>query len=101
MALPMKSKKETTGTKMPAGALATGWIIASLISQLPALWLMSLMSFLFLIPVQRTINQHNVQVAPSHDPNANFSGANWLWIVFGSLFLLLGVIGTLLPSEGV
>lgn len=86
--------------KIAAGPLASGWIIAQLVSQLPGpLWLISLPAFVFFIPVQRAANQVNARVLPSHDPNESFTGANWAWILVGGSLLLLAVVGTFLAPE--
>jgi len=53
-----------------AGPLTAGWIITSLLWRLPEpYWRISMLSFLFMLPVQALANRINATVAPHHDPN--------------------------------
>jgi hypothetical protein len=94
-----RESSEPYRSTLAAGPLAGGWIIVQLISQIPVLGLVSLMSFVFLIPVQRAVNQLNAEVVPSHDRNEVLTPANWGWIIVGSIFLLLAIVGTFLTPE--
>jgi hypothetical protein len=86
--------------QLPAGVLATGWIITTVLWRLPdPYWWISTLAFLFVIPVQLRVNRVNGIVAPAHDPNGRFSGLNWLAIVIASVILSLALIGVLLPQE--
>ena len=86
--------------RMPAGALAFGWIATTIASRLPdPYWLVTLTSTLFMIPVQRHVNRLNAILAPGHDPNDRFTAWNWVGIILGSLFLLLALAGLFLPEE--
>lgn len=90
------------GVGLPAseGWLATGFIITNLCSRLPdPWWLISIFSFVFLLPVQRQANALNAKLAPEADRNERFTWANTLWLVFGVLFWTLAIVGTMLPPE--
>lgn len=83
---------------LPAGPLAVGFIIVSLLWRLPdPYWLVCLGAFAFLLPVQRRANEINGAVEPEHDRNERFTGLNWVALIVGGIFLLLAAIGTLLP----
>jgi hypothetical protein len=85
---------------LPAGPLAIGWIVATLLWKLPdPYWLVSLFAFLFLVPVQRAANLINDKVAPNHDRNDRFSAGNIATMIIGGLLLVAGVIGAFLPAQ--
>ena len=78
----------------PAGLLAAGWIIVTLLYRLPdPYWLVSLFAFAFLLPVQNAANEINARICPKHDSNSRFSALNIVGIVFGSLFIALVIYG--------
>ena len=86
---------------LPAGPLAWGWIILSLMAWLPGLWgyLLPELAFLFVVPVQMRANLINATVAPDHDPNSQFTALNWLGVVLGVVLLAVGsVIVAFLPA---
>ena len=84
---------------LPAGPLAAGWIITSLLWRLPdPFWLVSMLAFLFLLPVQALANRVNATMAPGHDPNRRLSGWNIAAVAGGGIFFLLAVIGSFVPD---
>jgi hypothetical protein len=84
---------------IPAGPLAAGWIITSLLWRLPdPYWLVSMLPFLFMLPVQALANRINATVAPRHDPNRRFTAWNWVGVVFGVIFMILIIVGMFLPD---
>jgi len=86
-------------SSLAAGWLATGWIVTGLIGLLPDPWsLISMCTFLFLLPVQRVINQINQICAPGHAPNDTFSRWNWVWIGIG-LVLTIAAINMAIPNR--
>jgi hypothetical protein len=88
--------------RLLAGPLAAGWIILSLLWRLPdPWWWPSTVSFLFILPVQRRVNQINAEVAPEQDRNGRLTWLNWIGVGVGSLLLLLILIGTLAPPQDV
>jgi hypothetical protein len=84
-----------------AGPLAIGWIVTTVLWKLPdPYWWLSLLAFVFLIPIQAHANRLNAQVSPSHNRNTSLRGWNWLAVVLGGAFLLLALVGTFLVPEG-
>ena len=76
-----------------AGAVATCWIVISMLHRLPdPYWLLSLLAPVCLIPVQGYVNRINRAENPDHDPNGKFSLWNWVAIAFGSLMLIGNVL---------
>ena len=72
------------------GWLAAGYIILSISYKLPdPYWLVSLMAFLPLLPVQGAINNINATVAPAAARNGNFSVKNIFVMIMGGLCLVL------------
>lgn len=66
---------------LPAGWLAAGWIITSLMGELPPPYLFVVfLTVFFLLPVQRVANAVNERESPGHDPNDRFTLWNLLWI---------------------
>jgi hypothetical protein len=90
----------TGGSAMPAGLLASGWIVLSLLWSLPdPFWLVTYGAVFFLLPAQATINAINARAAPDHDRNDRFSGWNIFGMILGGLILVLAVIGIFLLPE--
>jgi hypothetical protein len=87
-------------SQLPAGLLATGWIVLSLLWRLPEhYWWVSQPSCLFVIPVQRRINEINRTVAPGHDRNSCPSWKNWLVVGIFIPLTILGEIGASIPDS--
>lgn len=79
--------------------LTIAWVLLTLTSVLPdPFWLISLLAFVVLIPVQAQINRVNTVVAPEHDTNSSFSGANWAAIVVGGFVVIAAIVGSFLPE---
>jgi hypothetical protein len=80
-----------------------GWIITVLLVNLPdPWWVVSLFSFVFILPVQALANRINARITPDHDPNRGFTGWNWAGVVVGTIMLMLiilGIVDTLLPGS--
>jgi hypothetical protein len=84
---------------LPAGPLAAGWIITTLVWKLPDPYsLFTFLSVAFLLPVQAHASRVNDAAAPVHDSNSRFSGWNWATVAVGGMLLALVVIGEFLPA---
>lgn len=87
------------GADLMAGPLAIGWIALSLMSALPGNgYLLYLLGFVFLLPVQAAVNRINAQAAPTAPRNAGFTAWNWVGIVLGGLMYVLMVVGMMMPD---
>lgn len=85
--------------RLPAGPLATGWIILALAGRAPSPWfLLTFLSVVFLLPVQAYANRLNAVVAPDHDRNGGIKGWNWLVVAVGLPLFVVLVIGAFLPD---
>jgi hypothetical protein len=94
------AKSRAIQDAVPAGPLAAGWIIFTILGRLPdPYWLVSLLSIAFLLPVQEAVNEINLVVSPTHSPNSAFTRWNVLAVVVGGLFLALLLVGTFLPAK--
>jgi len=83
-----------------AGWLAVVYILLSITYKLPdPFWVVSLLAFLPLIPVQGAINSINAKVAPKAARNSNFSGTNIFVIIIGGLCLVLTTLGETVSSN--
>ncbi len=81
-----------------AGLLGTLFLIWTALWRLPdPWWLISLFSFIPLIPVQHTINGLAGQRGVA--PDRTYSGKHIATIVCGAIFVLLAVLGTFMPAE--
>ncbi len=88
-----------TGT-LPAGALATGWIVVTLLWQMPdPYWLAALLSVVFMLPAQIVANRINSVAAPDHDRNTRFTVWNWLTVALGGAILVLDAVGEFTVPE--
>jgi hypothetical protein len=87
-------------SSLAAGPLASGWILAIFTSFLPSpFWVVNYLGFVFLIPVQRRVNQINATVVPGHHRNTRFTAGNWIWLVLGGGLLILLLIGSVAMSQ--
>ena len=90
-----KAKGLGVGDELAAGALAVLTFIGSMLWRLPdPWWLIGLLAFLPILPVQVKVNDINRAVAPNADPNGKFSGWNIFGIVVGGLLLIMAIVGT-------
>lgn len=88
-----------TGT-LPAGALATGWIVVTLLWQMPdPYWLAAVLACVFMLPVQIVANRINSVAAPNHDRNTRFTLWNWLTVAIGVAILVLDAAGEFAVPE--
>ena len=82
------------------GGLAAGYIVLTMLHRLPdPFWLVSLLAFVPLIPVQGAINSINATVAPKADRNGKFSVANIVAMLLGSLLLVFVTLDMMFPSS--
>lgn len=85
---------------LPAGQLALGVLALALAANLPdPYWLVTLLGFLPLLPVQTAVNRVNRQLAPEADPNARFSGWNIAGAILGGLLVALAVFGVFVEGN--
>jgi hypothetical protein len=94
------AKSRAIQDPVPAGPLAAGWIIFTILGRLPdPYWLVSMLSIAFLLPVQEAVNEINATASPEHDPNRTFTRWNVAAIVAGGLFLALILVAEFLPPK--
>jgi len=87
------AKSVDPGTSLPAGALALAVLALALAANLPdPYWLLTMLSFVPLLPAQAAVNRVNRQLAPDADPNARFGGWNIAGVVLGGVLLALAVL---------
>jgi hypothetical protein len=76
------------------GMLAVAYVVAQFLWRLPdPWWLLSMLAFVPMLPVQRAAQAINRRCAPSSDPNARYSAANIIGLVVGGLVLSLVILG--------
>lgn len=82
--------------KLPAGALAVGWIATTMTWKLPdPYWWISSLTFCFLLPAQAYANRINA--AKEYSPDARLGAWEWVVAIAGGLFMVLALIGTFVP----
>lgn len=97
----IKEVATSRGVSFPAspGGLAILWIALTFSWRLPDPYsLVDMLTPLVLIPIQKTVNDLNIIMAPNHNPNARFSAWNIVMTVVGGIFIVLVIIGTFLPK---
>lgn len=88
-----RARVEEAGVYWQASVLAIAYFLLPLTWQLPDPWsLVSLLGFVPLIPVQRTIEAINARHAGHELPNRAYSGANVVGIMVGGGLLVLAVV---------
>ena len=98
----MREASEDRGlSKLPLiGWLTLAWILLTISWRLPdPYWLITWLSPLVLVRMQKLVNELNSTVAPSHDPNDRYSRWNIAGIVVGGILLVLTIIGIFLPDD--
>jgi hypothetical protein len=81
------------------GSLAALYFILRTLWRLPdPFWLISLFSFIPIIPVNNVAFKINSKLITDIKNNETFSGWNWVGLVLGGLLFLFGLIGTFLPE---
>jgi hypothetical protein len=84
----------------PMGLLACGWILCEISYRLPdPLWLVTFLSFLFVLPVQSLANKIIALETPKADSNTRFDGWNWAAVVAGVLWWGLCIVGLTVPNR--
>lgn len=61
-------------------------------------WLLSIMGFLALIPINTAALEINKKVGSENYENAKFTVWNWIIIACGGFIVLLAIIGTFIPE---
>ena len=80
------------------GVLGGLYFVLLLLWRLPdPWWLISIFSFLPIIPVIQTVVALHDAVAGSRDRNTRFSGLNIVGLVLGAIWVLLVLIGLFMP----
>ncbi|AXQ28234.1 DUF4339 domain-containing protein [Solimonas sp. K1W22B-7] len=80
--------------------LTTLFIVMALTWRLPDPWdWISAMHVFVLLPVQALANRINAAVAPGHERNERYSGANIATIVIGGLLMVMAVLGSFIEEE--
>ena len=83
----------------PAGLLAIGYIIVSLTWRAPEPYdSIAMLSFLFLLPVQRWANEVNALKTPHCDLNDRMTWKNWTLVVIGGTLLVFIFLTQLFPE---
>jgi hypothetical protein len=81
--------------RLRAGPLALSVLLIGALGRLPdPWWLLSLLGFLPLLPVQSMVNELNRKLSPQAGTNSGFSGWNIVALILFGIVLILGVIGT-------
>ena len=84
---------------LPAGLLATAWIVLTLCARMPdPYWLVAMLSPLALLPVQRQVASIHAAAVPDAPLNDRFSVLNWVAVAFGVLLLAVALLGTFGPD---
>jgi len=77
---------------VPAGPLATGWIITSLLWNSRSILAGLDVDISFHASGAGACNRINSTITPHHDPNRRFSVWNLVGIVVGAIFMILAII---------
>jgi hypothetical protein len=94
----VRKHESGSASALSAGALATAWIVVTLLYKLPdPYWLIAFLNVFILLPVQDQMNAVNDSAAPKHDPNGRFTAWNWVAVAVGGPFFLMAVVATFFP----
>lgn len=91
-----------SGIELQAGGLAVAVFLLNVSWRLPDPWsLVSILTFLPLLPARRAIERLNDEAAPDADGNTVIRGWNYAAVVFGGLLWLAAIAGYFLPDQPV
>ena len=84
--------------------LGAGWMIVTACFELSDPYsLLTYLAVLFLVPVQRLVNEMNESVKPGYEENKRFTPWNIAAVVFGGIFFVVAdvvnLLGSFLPAE--
>lgn len=80
------AEAEKIAARFSPGLLALGWVLGNFLFMVPKIGLiLSYGAVVFLVPVQKTMNDVNRALYPDHDPNTRFTAWNIVGIVLGGL----------------
>jgi hypothetical protein len=95
----ISAKENNVSGPIPIGLLAIVYLILQALWKLPdPYWLVSFMSFTVLIPFNSVALNINRHLISDFKNNETFSGWNWVAVVLGGLFFVLGLIVTFMPE---
>ena len=78
----------------PPGVLALSVFVLAGLTRLPdPYWLVALLGFLPLLPIQAAVNEHNRRIAPGADSNDGFSAWNIVGLVVGGTLFVASIAG--------
>jgi hypothetical protein len=87
------------GSDINPGWLAVGYLGLSVTWRLPdPFWLVSLLTFLPLLPAQELVSNIHAKIAPSASCNDRFSGTNITVVILGGMLSLLAILRTFMPE---
>jgi hypothetical protein len=93
------ANREVIRFKYHPGFLAGLYFVLTICARLPySLWTITLLAFIPLVLVQRSVDQINKVYAPAAPSNRKFSWKNILVLVFGGMVFLLAMVGTFMPK---
>ena len=85
---------------LSTGLLAAMYFIAMGLSQSPdPYWLVGLLSFVFIIPVNSVAVDCNRKQQVNFENNESFSVWNWAGVVIGGVLLIFSLLGAFLPQD--
>jgi len=95
-----ENQLEVPEASFPIGMLAGAYFILQVGPSSDSYWLLSLFSFVLLIPANSVALRVNKHLDPDFANNERLSGLNWAGLVIGGLLLVLLLLGTfLIPEE--
>lgn len=93
------SKQHQIQSDYKPATLTAGFILLNILYKLPdPFGLVSFLSFIPLLPVQKTINVLKDTLVPEAEINSKFSGWNIVGIIFGVLWWAAMILGFLVPA---
>ena len=85
---------------LPITLLAAMYLITTVLTQSPdPYWLVSFLSFAFIIPVNSVAVKCNKKLLANFENNESFSTWNWVGFVIGGVLVLLTLVDAFLPKD--
>ena len=94
------AKERSIAIELPATKLGIVYFVVNSLYRLPGqYWLLSLLAFIAILPFETAARRLNGNGGLSEPTSGTYSGWIIAWLIFGSLFLLLAIVGSFIPES--
>ena len=94
------AKERSIAIELPTTKLGVVYIFVGTLYRLPGpYWLISLLAFIAIVPFEIAARRLNGGGELSEPTSGAYSGWVVAWLVVGTIFLILGIVGSFMPES--